>query len=133
MTTSRSEPVMLRCGHVSNAVRTASNGVKHDPVPCCAICDCTDQEPNQINLEGRTARCCSKKTDKPSSFNLAFFEFRGVNSRVALISCKNCGYHKVAHEKKLNGETKNKSICDRFQPHGAFDTDRYYCGCRGWD
>jgi hypothetical protein len=133
--TSRSKPVLLKCGHASNSVRTASGGGDHAPIPSCVICDCIDPEPKEITLEGRTAICCNERSKVPSTLDLAFFKYRGEGSRQATETCANCGYYCTAHElKQKNPPIRiNKNICDNFQPRGALEFDRYYCGCRGWD
>lgn len=83
----------------------------------------------QIN--GRQARCGCGRTEA-SSTALAFFEYTGEESDRALTSCKNCAYHQKAHEPEVMA--RNKALkCTNFQPHGAFQFDSYYCGCRGWD
>lgn len=77
----------------------------------------------------RQARCPSCKTERPSSPELPFFEYRGPGSSAATDACANCCYYDVAHE----GPRANSRICDSFVPHGAWDVDLFYCGCRGWD
>jgi hypothetical protein len=118
---------MMGCGHRQNA-RTG------DGRPACAICTGTDplalvvvQDPS---LEGRLARCMCGNT-RPSieseDGSLAFFEFRGEGSPKAKQMCKHCRYYEVAHRPEKNHD------CKTFEPHGAFEFDEYYCGCRGWD
>ena len=73
----------------------------------------------------------------PSRYDLAFFEYMGALSERAVLTCKNCGFYKVAHEPagpyRADGKLKTKGICDSFEAHGAFEFDTYYCGCWGWD
>jgi hypothetical protein len=76
----------------------------------------------------RMAKCSMCKTTTPSKDELPFFEFTGEKSRRARESCKHCMYYKVAHEGGSASVT-----CGNFVPHGAYETDRYYCGCIGWD
>lgn len=97
------------------------------------------------DLEGRTARCYCGST-APSSRNLAFFEFRGEGSREASETCGVCGFHEIAHDPTAEhmariegGATRYENLMKRvggihdFTPKGGVDTDRFYCGCRGWD
>lgn len=79
------------------------------------------------SLENRSAECTLCDRLVPSSEKLAFFEYMGEGSRKSKIQCKHCAYYDVAH----NGD--NARVCNNFEPHGAFENDRYYCGCRGWD
>lgn len=124
---------MMQCGHVSQAVCSAKGGVKFDPpIPVCAICDCFKiaEEPD---LTGRMATCyCGSKSLRPSSTDLAFFEYRGPGSPHATNICK-CGYTKKAHEKD-HVQTVCKKLHEQgFTPRGPHKYDSYYCGCRGWD
>ena len=118
--------VMMECGHSANAT---SKGL-----PACAICApdvraYTVKE--DIDLTGREARCTCGKT-MPSSTGLAFFEYRGDNSEAAVKFCKTCAYAEHAHE--IKGTVKHlQHCCDTFEPHGAWDYDSFYCGCKGWD
>jgi hypothetical protein len=99
-------------------------------------------------LTGRTARCgCG--AERPSAGDgrgsLAFFEYLGPGSRPAEIVCRHCRYHDVAHDPDhmatlapdRNGLRRPTVVesgkCPGFEPHGPFDHDRFYCGCRGWD
>lgn len=82
-------------------------------------------------LTGRQARCTCRRLE-PSSRDLAFFEFCGEGSERATKTCKNCHYHAVAHTAAVMA--KNDALkCTNFEPHGPFEFDSYYCGCRGWD
>lgn len=160
-TTSHSEP-MMTCGHTANGRCRAKDGVKYDPsVPSCVICSCIEVAPDP-DLIGRMMRCasfgaswgrqagpiypdsskCSRNTDChcefPSDPQQPFFEFRGEGSRAALTKCKNCAFSKDAHEYDWPkgtrvSKTPPKGMCSSFEPHGAWDYDKYYCGCFGWD
>lgn len=118
--------VMMKCGHAANATKEGGK-------PCCVICiginsgaDLVDETPP--SLDGRNAVCdyfdCMKKV--PSDFNLPFFEYRGPGSEVAE---KACGICNIWH--------KGKDAPKHTKPHDwkpkLFETDRYYCGCKGWD
>ncbi len=84
-------------------------------------------------LTGRTAKCAECSRTAPSSDKLAFFEFRGEGSKSAQMLCK-CGYYEVAHERKReSGDPHLRDVCEKFTPHGPYETDLYYCGCSGWD
>jgi hypothetical protein len=85
-----------------------------------------------FKVEGRTATCvyCGRK--EPSSRGLAFFEYLGTGSEEADGTC-HCGYAELVHQ-EINPYTGRKGVTDHeFQPKGPRETDRYYCGCRGWD
>ena len=114
--------VFLSCGCKANAKRK----VGEDWIASCAIHDCIDVV-DIPSLSGRFARCCIESSIRPSTDNLAFFEYRGEGSRAATDTCKNCSYAKVAHDKK------GTKACDNFEPRGAWDYDSYYCGHLGWD
>ncbi len=79
----------------------------------------------------RQAICTCKKV-VPSKPDLAFFEFTGEGSEKAKTSCKNCGFHAVAHTPETMARNKNLK-CTDFVARGPFEFDFYYCGCRGWD
>lgn len=117
---------MMTCGHAANATRHTPDG----SIPSCAICDCVEQAPAP-DLTGRQARCGCGEV-RPSDPDLAFFEFRGEGSWAAQNVCKTCRYAKKAHETE-NWARSNGKVCDSFQPHGAYEFDTFYCGCRGWD
>lgn len=97
-------------------------------------------------LEGRTARCAyyGRPTkypiddtglclsERPSSTDLAFFEYKGAESRWADTICI-CNMADVAHG-PINPETRRGGIVDHpFTPRGPAEFDEYYCGCHGWD
>lgn len=90
-----------------------------------------------VDLSGRRARCTCSTPPVPSSYDLAFFEYRGPGSRTATEICV-CGYHRVAHEQEPspNGAIRNvvrDGYCPSFRPRGSHQFDSYYDGCRGWD
>jgi hypothetical protein len=86
------EAVILACGHAPNST-SYRNG---EPIPACAICACTIPADIAPDLTVRTARCACG-AERPSSYQLAFFEYCGEGSFTALSHCRNCGYHEVAH------------------------------------
>lgn len=122
---------MMRCGHVANGQRKIGDTW----VPACVICSDTFQLEGTPHLENRVAACmCGKKQLSAEYQRLAFFQYRGEGSPDALNTCKHCKFHRIAHENKIAGKAQMaKQICDNFEPHGAWDFDSYYCGCRGWD
>jgi len=88
-------------------------------------------------LDGRFARCtCGMK--RPSSLALedalAFFEYRGPESREAKNGCGTCRYMREAHERKIaHPEQRHlKHVCDDFTPL-EHEYDSFYCGHKGWD
>jgi hypothetical protein len=87
-----------------------------------------------MDLANRVARCaCGKEV--ASSADLAFFEFRGQDSREAALSCGVCRFHKIAHDRasERNEPHLVRARGHEFVSHGAFEFDHFYCGCRGWD
>lgn len=86
-------------------------------------------------LEGRVAHCtyCGARAATPSGTARAFFEYRGAGSAAATDRCATCGCLAAAHGAR-NPFTDRPGITDHpFVAHGPWDTDLYYCGCRGWD
>lgn len=116
--------VMMKCGHAANA----KDGYGR---PSCVICaginpNASIVDKKTTDLTGRISMCSNCKRTVPSTVDLPFFEYRGDGSPTATQRCK-CGYYEVAHQ--MEGfECKNGG----FEPHGAYDTDLHYCGCRGW-
>ena len=50
--------------------------------------------------------------------------------------CK-CGFTEIAHHPDPNMPHRHnvvaERICSGFTPHGAYEYDKYYCGCYGWE
>lgn len=87
--------------------------------------------PNVTTQVARTAKCGCGRIE-PSSADLPFFEFRGEASLDAKRVCRHCHYFEVAHTPEVM--VRNAALkCTTFEPHGAFEFDVFYCGCRGWD
>lgn len=123
--------VMLKCGCAAQGVCSAMGSVKFDPpVPSCVVHECIEQV-DAPTLSGRLAKCGCGNT-RQSDLDLAFFEYLGPGSPAAAKTCKHCRYHEVAHEKPLPKHLEKQCGHD-FEPHGPFEFDRFYCGCRGWD
>lgn len=83
------------------------------------------------SLVGRVAQCGCGRTE-PSNRDLAFFEFKGEGSDAALTHCKNCQYSQPAHTPEAMARN-TRLKCTNFEPLGAYEMDRFYCGCRGWE
>lgn len=121
----------MGCGHTAQ-------GVDGNGAPVCVICVGTNPRAREVlvegpDLRGRLAKC-SCGNSRPSDASLAFFEYRGPGSDVAATDCKHCGYHEAAHNPEVKkGHWREQFICDHFEPHGGYDHDIFYCGCRGWD
>ena len=84
------------------------------------------------SLVGRFAKCEMCDKERASNYDLSFFEYRGAGSKRALEICKTCGYYDIAHIPSIRKKGACR-ICLGFEPHGAYEFDSYYCGCRGWD
>ena len=119
---------MLSCGHAANAT-------DQDGKPSCAICAFNGSKAVPVeppDLKGRYARCgCGRTVPSTLDGSLAFFEFRGDGSHSAKDICRNCSYAENAHTPEVM-QRNNALNCKDFEPHGAFEFDNYYCGCRGW-
>lgn len=83
------------------------------------------------DLTGRRSRCPSCKNVVLSSFNLAFFEYRGPGSASGVNTCKNCGYRRSAHDQVI--AKRVHGICTNFETIGSYEFDSHYDGCQGWD
>lgn len=95
----------------------------------------------------RMAVCASCGHARPSRerASLAFFEDHGPSSEQAQRSCLHCHFFDCAHDpaymstlaRGRDGSRRKTVVedgtCPGFEPHGAWDYDTYYCGCRGWD
>ncbi len=129
---------MMACGHAANADADRVAGVDYDPpIPCCVICSCYEQVTGP-DLTGRVAVCPYCRTERPSSPDLAFFEYRGEGTGAAA-KCAECGYSPVAHDpetphmKEQGGSVVDLGKCPGYRPRGDVGRDSFYCGCRGWD
>lgn len=118
--------MMMKCGHAKNAL--IWNKEKQVYEDGCTFCGTTEPaEELPMGIEKREAKCsCGRKEPSMKFQNLAFFQFKGEGSKEANNTCKNCKYYKMAHD-------NNRVPCKSFEPHGAFEFDEYYCGCRGWE
>lgn len=118
---------MMLCGHAANSID--GNGD-----PSCAICACLGLAGNRPivtpSLEGRKAKCFEGCLRRDSNTELAFFEYLGPDSPAAINRCKHCGFYEEAHTKE---KPPMECRSHKFEPHGAYEFDSYYCGCRGWD
>ncbi len=127
---------LMQCGDVAHATcRTAHFGLEPGHPSCVihAISEAACTPRATPNLEGRQAKCslgCG--SIQPSGLNLAFFEYLGPGSPASRQNCKKCGYFDTAHVRK-EGQPPNRHVCLSFAPHGPYEFDKYYCGCRGWD
>lgn len=124
---------LMKCGCVSQGVVKAISGVPVDPPkPACITHECDEIADAKPDLTGRMAECAylpRGHADKPSAFGLAFFEYRGPGCPAASETCK-CGYYRIAHEDPAR---RRNLKCKTFTAHGPWATDKYYCGCHGWD
>lgn len=137
-----SDKPMMLCGHVQNAVvkdhiplrldgadarETEQRELEPDK-PACAICQCTTViDAALINLSGRIAKCSMCEHEVPSLRDLAFFQFRGEGSYAAAHTCNVCRYN----DRGCPINQKRTGKIHDFEPHGAFEFDVYYDGCRG--
>lgn len=121
------ETPMMMCGHAANST--------HDALPACVICwpsaESITIAATGPDLTGRLAKCDCGNTE-PSRTGLAFFEYLGPGSRQAVSQCKHCRYSIEAHTPEVM--VRNTALkCTTFEPHGGFESDRFYCGHAGWD
>jgi hypothetical protein len=121
----------MACGCRANSVRS-DNGESF-----CVIHLCGEQAVVP-DLTNRMAKCiygCGSQ--QPSSLELPFFEYRGEGSKEAVESCGECHYHEVAHKHRTDRvdprSVMEKGKCTGFKPVGPARSDKYYCGCMGWD
>lgn len=122
--------VLMECGHVAQAKDQHGN-------PVCVICIGIDKGATRIvqtkpDLTGRKAKCAYGHNEVASNYDLPFFEYKGVGSFESLQRCKNCNFFRVAHTNEIR-RIRNPTVCNNFEPHGPFEFDTYYDGCRGWD
>lgn len=89
--------------------------------------------PEQV--ENRIARCYMCKQEQPSSLGLtgklAFYEYMGGGSRIAIETCR-CGLYMHVHNDELWAKRPDLTSHEP-TPRGALEFDTFYCGCRGWD
>lgn len=104
-----SDAVLMKCGCVAMATCSGKGGVRFDPpIPACIIHDCYEVASDKPDLNGRKASCSYKPrghADVPSSYDLAFFEYRGVGSPSATTQCK-CGMNECTHWPRWRVEIK---------------------------
>lgn len=86
----------------------------------------------------RYAHCsCGKREPSSKHEGLAFFEDRSAGSRAAEQTCKHCRCYPQAHEPSQRPTPTGYPTVigdpHPFEPHGAYDHDIFYCGCKGWD
>lgn len=84
--------------------------------------------------DGRVASCSYCSRTLPSNSNMPFFEDRSGGSKIAIQTCKHCRCYPQAHVRREDGQYP--SVIGRphaFEAHGEYQTDRFYCGCRGWE
>lgn len=90
-----------------------------------------------MSENARLAGCSYCGTTVPSNPNLPFFEDRSEGSREATRACKHCRCFPEAHLPSERWTPTGYPIVigkpHVFEPHGEFETDRFYCGCRGWE
>jgi hypothetical protein len=60
---------LMKCGHVANAET-------FDGKPVCVICKCYEIANEQPIIIGRKAKCVWCGSERESSFNLPFFEYK---------------------------------------------------------
>jgi hypothetical protein len=141
LTEVKMERPLMKCGCVAQGVLRARGGETLDPpIPAYVVHECYDVADDKPDLTGRIAQCAylpKGHAPKPSSYDLAFFEYLGPGSRESSDLCK-CGFSKKPHDE--NGGrippkkyAANMKGCAAFTPKGPAEFDRYYCGCHGWD
>lgn len=103
------ERVLMKCGCVAHATCKRRGDVVFDPpIPACVIHECYEVADSKPDLTGRKASCSYRPAghaDVPSSYDLAFFEYRGPGSPEATAKCK-CGMHESTHWPRWRVEIK---------------------------
>lgn len=80
----------------------------------------------------RQATCVYCKTPTESDPNLAFFEDRSEPTDRTPCAAPGCYFVEAVHQ-ETNPHTNRPGVTDHpFIPR-TYNTDAYYCGCRGWD
>jgi hypothetical protein len=113
--TAKSEKVrvMLKCGCAAQGVRTATNGVKHDPIPCCIVHDCIEVAESLPDLTGRTARCTYR------------------SCKQYLAKYRDTHYGELRTDGRSYAPSSLKLPFFKHKPTEEYD--EYFCGCMGWD
>lgn len=145
--------VYLSCGHTTYATHSQTHDGLPENHPSCFIHE-TCRQVAAPDLTGRFAKCTydtgrpghgryyheGDHTPRPSSPNLAFFEYKGPGSLWAFEHCKNCNSVYAAHVNKkkfANDERQHRNfgkVCDNFiSAETPAEFDEFYCGCFGWD
>lgn len=113
-----SDSPMMTCGHTANAVMRSKGGVKYDPpLPCCAICTCTEIDESPPDLSERRARCTY------------YGKVPSGRSHESNYGCKRgeaCNCEQPSQKEEGHGLPFFKHCPDK--PY-----DEFYCGCWGWD
>lgn len=123
----------MGCGHSANGWVTRGQ----HKMPICVICyginEGADVVVDTPELAGRQSQCSYCKRLRPSSTDLAFFEFEGIGSRWATEKCSVCHMNKSVHA-VINPTTGRAGVTDHtFIPMGPREFDSHYDGCQGWD
>ena len=120
---------LMKCGCVSQGVCSGRNGVTFDPpIPACIVHECYDPADEKPNLDGRIAQCAylpKGHAPKPSSLDLAFFEFQGEGSPAATDKCK-CGYAWIAHQPRWAASIKVKRRWYKIDPQESVMTREFH-------
>lgn len=124
--------ILMKCGCRAQAVYQAA--------PICVVHMCKDIEQNIPDFSDRKSKCGYCNNIQPSDISLPFFEYKGPGCEQSESICKNCGYHRIAHKGQPGSDkhlatlvNKEGVNCSRFEEHGPWEFDSFYCGCRGWD
>lgn len=89
--------MLMKCGHIPQ-------GDSATCVICVGVTPDAEVLVSTPDLTGRVARCSSCMTERPSSFDLPFFEYRGEKEIVRRSGrCGACGCRPEEHGPRLTG------------------------------
>ena len=104
---------MMKCGCAAQGIKTATKGVKHDPIPVCMIHDCTEVADSAPDLSQRTARCTYR------------------SCKTYLAKYRDTHYGELRADGRSYAPSSTSLPFFRSKPDAEFDD--YFCGCMGWD
>lgn len=111
---------MMKCGHAASGTCSRKDGQTYDPpIPSCVICGCIEVDTSPPDLSGRTAECsymgsCRDRYKRERHYDVAGPDYGAFDSRG-----------------KATAPSSAELPFFEHKPDAA--TDRFYCGCFGWN